>query len=115
MSSESSNLEFVRRYLAAVEQGADGESLASFCTPDMVFEEKPNRLAPNGSRQDLPGMRAAAERGKKVIAAQHYDIRNALASGDQVALEVVWTGILAMPFGSLPTGGTLRAHFAMFI
>ncbi|MBI5876379.1 MAG: nuclear transport factor 2 family protein [Chloroflexi bacterium] len=115
MSSESSNLELVRRYLAAIEHGAEGELLAAFFTPDVVFEEKPNRLAPNGSQQDLSAMQAAAARGKRVIAAQRYEIQNALASGDQVALEVVWSGILAIPFGTLPAGGSLRAHFAIFL
>ena len=32
-----------------------------------------------------------------------------------VALEVLWTGTLAVPFGSLAVGDNMRAHFAVFI
>ncbi|MCW5880063.1 MAG: hypothetical protein KIS91_03900 [Anaerolineae bacterium] len=30
-------------------------------------------------------------------------------------MEVLWTGILAIPVGSIPVGGEMRAHFAVFI
>jgi len=49
------------------------------------------------------------------MSSQTYQIRNALASGDQVALEIDWTGTLAMPFQGIPIGGQLRAHFAAFL
>lgn len=32
-----------------------------------------------------------------------------------MALEVLWTGTLAVPFGSIPAGGTMSAHFAVFL
>ncbi|MGH7456119.1 MAG: nuclear transport factor 2 family protein [bacterium] len=46
---------------------------------------------------------------------EQYEIKKALASENFVALEVLWTGTLAIPFGSLPAGGQMRAHFAMFL
>jgi ketosteroid isomerase-like protein len=36
-------------------------------------------------------------------------------NGNTVALEVVWTGELAIPFGTLTAGSELRAHSAMFM
>lgn len=115
MSIENSHVETARRYLAAIEQGADDETLSTFFTPDIVFEEKPSRLTPNGSRQDLAAMLAASARGRQVIRQQRYAVQNAVASGDQVALEVLWTGTLAVPLGTLAAGATMRAHFAMFL
>ncbi|MEU5049278.1 hypothetical protein [Streptomyces sp. NPDC021096] len=38
-----------------------------------------------------------------------------MAVGDQVALEVTWTGTLAVPLGDLPAGHVLRAHIAVFL
>jgi hypothetical protein len=49
------------------------------------------------------------------MSSQSYEIRNALATDDQVALEIDWTGTLAVPFPSIPVGGKMRAHFAAFL
>jgi len=114
MPSESDNLAFARRYLEAIERGNPEDSL-KFFAEDAVQEEFPNRLLPHGARRDLAGLREAAQRGSKVMAAQRYEVLNAVASGDQVALEVQWTGTLAVPFGSIPAGGPMRARFAIFL
>ena len=49
------------------------------------------------------------------MATQRYEVLNAVACGDQVALEVRWTGTLAVPFGNIPAGGQMRARFAVFL
>jgi ketosteroid isomerase-like protein len=114
-AAENTHLNFIRRYLAAIERGATGDALAAFFAPDVVQEEFPNRLVPNGARRDLGAILEGAERGQKVLSAQTYAIISALAEGDRVALEVIWTGTLAVPVGSLPAGGQMRARFAVFI
>jgi ketosteroid isomerase-like protein len=40
---------------------------------------------------------------------------NALENGDAMALEVQWTGTLAVPVGDIPAGGDMRARFGVFI
>jgi ketosteroid isomerase-like protein len=115
MSNEQTNLEIARRYLAAVEQGAEGEALADFYTEDVVQEEFPNQLLPHGARRDLDALLEGAVRGKQVLSAQRFDVRSGIACGDRVALEVLWSGTLAVPFRSLPAGGVMRAHFAVFL
>ena len=115
MSGPAENLAIARRYLKAIESGANGNEMTQFFAPEVIVEILPSRFFPNGSRDDLAGIRAAADRGKKAMSSQKYEIRNELASGDQVALEVDWTGTLAVPFQSIPQGGQMRAHFAMFI
>jgi ketosteroid isomerase-like protein len=59
-------------------------------------------------------MREAGKRGKRVMARQHYEVLNVVASGAHVALEACWTGTLAVPVGALPAGCEMRARFAMF-
>jgi len=49
------------------------------------------------------------------MTSQKYEIRNELASGDKVALEIDWTGTLAVPFQTISTGGQMRAYFAAFL
>jgi len=109
------NLEIAKQYLAAIEQGVETEKMADFFSADFVQEEFPNRLTPTGVKRDLTTILEANKRGKKLMSSQRYEIKNAVASGDFVALEVLWTGTLAVAFGSIPEGGQMRAHFAVFL
>src|SRR5687768_1459071 len=115
MSSAEENVETARRYLAALERRADASEVGDFFAPDVVQEEFPNRLVPQGARRDLQALTEGRERGLRAMSAESYELLNVVASGDSVALEVLWTGTLAVPFGSLPAGGALRAHFGVFL
>jgi ketosteroid isomerase-like protein len=109
------NLTIARRYLEALENGAEGGALAEFFTQDVVQEEFPNRLSPIGVHRDLKGILDAAKRGKKVMRAQKFDILNSISEGDSVALEVFWSGYLAVQVDSLPADSEMRAHFSMWL
>jgi ketosteroid isomerase-like protein len=109
------NLDAARQYLAAIQRGATGDELAQYFTPDVVQEELPNRVSPDGKRRRLAGILEGAERGQKVLSAQRFEIRTAVATNDRVILEVLWVGTLAIPFGTIPAGGEMRAHSAMFL
>lgn len=104
-----------RAYLAALEAGATGAALAAFFTPDVLQEEFPNRLVPGGARRDLAQLLEGAARGQQVIHSQRYQILHALVDGARVVLEVQWSGVLRMPLGSLASGDTMRARFAVFL
>lgn len=114
-TKEQENLEIALAYLRAIEGGATGEALARWFTPDVVQEEFPNRLVPNGARRGLDDLLQGAERGQKVLTAQRFEVLSSLASGDRVALEVQWTGTLAVPLGSLAAGDEMRARFGVFL
>src|SRR4051812_15370370 len=47
------NLSVARKYLEALEGGAEGGALADYFTADVVQEEYPNRLSPIGAHRDL--------------------------------------------------------------
>jgi ketosteroid isomerase-like protein len=111
----SSNLDRAKQYLSALENGVDEETLAQFFAPGVVQEEFPNRLTVNGAKRNLADLLRGNEQGKKVMAKQVYDVQNALVSGNTVILEVVWVGTLAIPIGSLPAGGQMKAYFAVFL
>ncbi|MEV0237942.1 nuclear transport factor 2 family protein [Nonomuraea sp. NPDC050786] len=106
------NVDLAVRYHEAVSRG---EGPDPYFHEDAVHRELPNALFPDGAVRDLDGLRAAAERGRKTISEQRFEVLNAVASGDQVALEVLWTGTLAVPLGDLPAGHTLRAHIGTFL
>ncbi len=115
MGGSADNLEIARSYLKAVEQGATGAALRQFFAPGVIFEEYPNRVTPLGKTRDLTAALEGAERGKKAMSRQIYKITHEIAEGDRVALEVEWVGTLAVPFGSLPAGGQMKAFLAVFL
>jgi len=45
---------------------------------------------------------------------QMYKIKQEIADIDRAALEVEWVGTLAVPFGSIPAGGRLKAFLPCF-
>ena len=115
MSGPARNLELARSYLESIESGATGGTIEAFFAPGVEFVIFPNLLLPQGDRHKLAGALAGAERGRKIMARQKYLIPHEMVEGDRVALEVEWTGTLALPFGGLPAGSSMKAYFAMFL
>ncbi len=114
MEPSSDPITIVRECLSAIERGATGEDLAKFYDPGVVQEEFPNRLVAQGARRDLAAILDAAERGQKIVANQRFNIRNAVANGNQVAIEAFWEATLRVALGARPAGGMIKAHFAVF-
>jgi ketosteroid isomerase-like protein len=109
------NLSIARKYLEALEGGAEGGALAEYFTEDVVQEEYPNRLAPIGAHRDLDGILDAARKGKRTLRAQKFDVMNSIVDGDNVALEVFWSGLLGVPVDSLPADTEMRAHISIWL
>ena len=104
----------VRAFLSAISAGAGPEVIAGFYAPGAVQIEYPNRLLPQGATRDRAALQAAAAAGAKVVASQGFEIVSLTEAGSFVALEAVWTGVLAVPVGSLAAGDRMTAHFAQF-
>lgn len=113
MHASEEHLDVVRRYLKGIEDGAFCDIQALF-TPDLVMEQLPNRIYPNGLRATPSQMESALAQGRKLLAKQQYEIKNAVVHGDSVSVEVLWTGTLAIGFGNLGEGSQMRCHSAMF-
>ncbi|NMO13823.1 nuclear transport factor 2 family protein [Pyxidicoccus fallax] len=111
----TTNLDTALRYLQALESGATGEALAAFFHPQVEQREYPNALTRTGQTRGLTALLAGAEKGRKLLSSQRYAVRNTLAQGDTVALEVDWSGTLAVPLRTLAAGDTLRATCGMFL
>lgn len=103
--------QIVRAYLKAIEQRKD---VIGFYAPDIVQEEFPNLLSPTGARRELADLKAAAKRGQNVLASETYEIVNLIESGDMVACEILWRGVLAIALRKLKPGAEMRARFAAF-
>jgi hypothetical protein len=81
----------------------------------VVLEQFPKRLVPKLVKLTLADMMRKSAQGKKSVSQQTYMVRNAVAAGDWVALQVDWEGVLAVPVASLQAGAAMRAYFAMFL
>ena len=115
MSNVDDNITTARRYLKAIEAGGNFNSVSDYYAPDIIQIEYPNRLVPEGAQRDLHVLRDAWQRGQNVVASQRYDVRNVVASGDWVALEVTWSAVLNVAVGTIPQGGEMQAYFAVFL
>jgi len=106
-----SRADIVRAYLKAIENRDD--SLAFF-TEDAVQEEFPNALVPAGARRTIADLREANARGRGVLTSETYEIVTLVETGDVVACEVLWRGVLAVPLRTLKPGDAMKARFAVF-
>jgi len=113
MMNPVTNLEKVKLYLKSIENG-DFADIADLFSPDAIVEQLPNRIYPNGIRSGVSRMANAFEKGRKLLSSQSYEIQGYVGDGDRLSVEVLWTGTLALCFGSLSVGSQMRAHSAMF-
>jgi ketosteroid isomerase-like protein len=109
-----SNLDTARLYLKAIEDG-DATYVISLFSSDGFVEQLPNKICPHGMHATVSQIPESFEKGRKIFARQTYEIINQLTNANTVALEVLWTGKLAVPFGALAAGSEIRAHSAMFM
>jgi len=106
--------DIVTAYLRAIE-AHDTEAVARYLHPDVELVEHPNRIVPSGRRADAAAMGAASERGRRLMARERYDIRHMIVEGDRAAVQIAWSGTLAIAAGALPAGHVMRAHVCSII
>jgi ketosteroid isomerase-like protein len=111
----SCNLSRARQYLQAVESGESFETVAGFYAPDVVIQEFPNRISPQGRVRRAHEARMAFDLGRQILQTQSYKVRRMLEAGDEVAIELEWSGTLAVPVMNLPAASEMKAFVAIFL
>jgi len=114
MSESALNIEVVRSYMKALQNGEAGEALRRFFTPDVRQIEMPNQLNPSGQESDLEHILQRSLQGLRILKQQRYEIVSEMAQEDQIAVEARWVGVLAVTVGTPPAGAEMKASFAMF-
>jgi ketosteroid isomerase-like protein len=110
------NLEIAKQYIALFnEMPLRAEKLTPFFAPEIIWQEMPNLFSPAGKTRELPQMLEGLEQGNKLLKEQRYLVRQAMAHGDSVALEIDWEAATAQPLAHLPAGAQLRAKVAIFL
>lgn len=108
------NEQIVIDYLKMVEQRTSAEELDRFYHEDVQQIEYPNAIVKNTAIRSLQDLKAASERGKKILIKEVYEVQHLYSSGDNVILEAIWKGTLSIPLGNIPAGGEMTAYFAQF-
>ena len=114
MRNEDDRLKAARALLNAIEQG-DRSALVGAYAENAVQIEHPNRLKPKGDRRAPARMVEDLARGKKMLRSERYDVLEATVMGDQVALQVKWTGVVDVPVGALQPGDSMICESAIFL
>jgi ketosteroid isomerase-like protein len=112
---EADNAAVARAYVNALASGAGPDALEEFFAPDVVQEEFPNRLLPDGATRDLAALRESRRRGRALMSGETYDVLSTTAEGDRVAVELLWVGTVGAAVGPFAAGQQLRARFAIFL
>jgi ketosteroid isomerase-like protein len=114
MPQEDDRVKAARRLFAAIEAGDTG-ALLSLYDENAVQVEHPNSLKPKGDRRTPAAMAEALGRGKKLLSSERYEILNAVSAGDGLALQVRWTGVVAVPVGALQAGEEMVCESGIFM
>lgn len=108
----ASHLRKTRELLEALER-FDRDAVAALYAEDVEQVEMPNRLKPEGDRRGRDQLLADLESSKTILRSQKYDLKNAVGEGSLLMVEYAWSGVLAVPMGSLAAGDTLRGNCAV--
>jgi len=81
---------------------------------DAEWTELPTPATPRGRGGKRAVLRAAAERALALFPDRQMKIRNLVAQGQQVALELEWSGTAAAAVGSIKPGAMVRLRIASF-
>src|SRR5271165_4622101 len=111
MQSET-NEQLAIEFISALQNRTFFADLARFYHEDIEQIEFPNAVVKNTAIRNLNDLKQGAEKGKKLLQKEVYEVIRSFVSGNTVIIEAVWTGTLAIPFGNIPVGGQMKAYFA---
>lgn len=113
---EKRNLQLARQYIELVaDPSSTLDDLRPLLDEQIVWREMPNRFAPTGRISDFSTAAASFQKGRELVPEQTYIIRHAIASGETVAMEISWTGLVGKEIGPFAAGTHLSAELATFL
>ena len=106
-----------RKYLRAVESMGPAENVARFYSRDIEFHEFPNWIVRRGRVRRRAELQAAYGEAQKLLRSQRYEVRRIVENEDNVAVELEWTGVQAVPVAAiyLAPGHEMKVFVAMFL
>ena len=106
----------VRRYFEIVaDLSSPEDALLAVLHPAVRITEHPKAITPRGAVRDRDAAVAGFLAGKRLLAAQTFDIHELLVFGDRVAVRATWRGTIGQGPDSMPAGTDLVAHIAAML
>ena len=102
---------FFRRFVSFSTEWKDYEAVV---TSDFTRTEMPSPLHPQGVTCSAAELLQQVGESRKLLSAQHFEIRNHLETDIQIAVEVVWTGLLAADSAAAKKGKNIKSSMSMF-
>jgi len=91
------------------------DDLRGIVTPDALFTEHPNPIAPHGAvrtvEQNVSGFLA----GRALLSDQSIEVVEVLVSGDRAAVRASWSGTVGVDRGPFTAGTELTCAMAAFL
>ena len=112
--SLTENERTVIEFFKMIEERKSSEELEKFYHPAAEQTEYPNAIVKYSTIRNLRGLKDSADRGRKAISKEEYEIKNMHSYANTVVIEAVWKGTVAVPVGNIPVGGEMTAYFAQF-
>lgn len=106
--------QIAQEFIKTLQNRNSAEEILQFYHQDIEQIEFPNTLIKNKAVRNLEELKLGAERGKKVMQKEEYEIIRSYTFDNTVIIEALWTGTLAIPIGNIPAGGQMKANFAQF-
>ena len=85
------------------------------CVTDTVIFENISNAGQSLRIEGRSGFADLAMQGASMFTARHQTVRTAVVDGDQVALEVDWTGVPAIDLGPIKAGNEFALRGASFL
>lgn len=107
-------IDVLKAFLGLLENFSLDESrYRQLLAPDVKFVVFPNLLAKVTHTRDFAESMKGIAQGRALLRSQSYHISSHFESGARLAVELVWTGTMAVDAGPLKKGQTLSAHVCM--
>ena len=101
---------FFRRFVSFSTEWKDYEPVLA---TDFSQKEFPSPANPKGLTLNAAELLKKIGEMRKQLSAQHFEITNHIETDNQVAVEVLWTGLLAADRGSFKKGKNIKANLCM--
>jgi len=101
---------FFRRFVSFSSEWKDYEQVLA---TDFSQKEFPSPAYPKGVTLNAAELLKKIGESRKQLSAQHFEITNHIESDNEVAVEILWTGLLAADLGPFRKGKNIKANICM--
>src|SRR5579872_2575911 len=101
---------FFRRQVSFTQEWKDFEAILD---PEFAQKEFPSPANPKGVQLNAAELLKSIGEQRKHLSAQHFEMTNHIEADNQVAVEVLWTGLLSADRGAFRKGKNIKANLCM--